>query len=368
MEKIELHLLDNAIDYILEAVKPLIHYHLDRVESQHFLKYSILHLYSGIELLLKEKLRQEHWSLIFQDVSSADLWKLQRGDFISIYHDELIKRLKGILNISINDKPFKALQALRNRFEHFEVKVSISECKEIIALALDEVISFWDKHLIENSTVEQREKFAQIKSIATSYEEYERQRMKKFETEINGITESGNGILVGCPSCRAYSFIVFKDARKKCKCFNCDEKITKTDYLTNIRGREKRMETYSRYPFEPYDTKCLSCGSETRIRRLDNEDKSVYYCLTCLNEDVISKQKQRDKDFDEWIEKLESEHTNDEVILILENKRFENEESLIESGYISREEVELERQRRKELSQIAILEELKRRGIEVEES
>ena len=111
MEKIELHLLDNAIDYILEAVKPLIHYHLDRVESQHFLKYSILHLYSGIELLLKEKLRQEHWSLIFQDVSSADLRKLQRGDFISIYHDELIKRLKGILNISINDKPFKALQA-----------------------------------------------------------------------------------------------------------------------------------------------------------------------------------------------------------------------------------------------------------------
>ena len=326
-----------------------------------------MHLYSGIELLLKEKLRQEHWSLIFQDVSSADLRKLQSGDFISIYHDELLKRLKGILNIGINDKPFKTLRALRNRFEHFEVKVSISECKEIIALALDEVISFWDKHLIENSTIEQQEKFAQIKSIATSYEEYERQRMKKFETEINGITESGNGILVECPSCRAYSFMVFKDDRKKCKCFNCDEKITKTDYLTNTREGE-RMETYLRYPFEPYDTKCLSCGSGTRIRRLDNEDESVYYCLTCLNEEVIPKQKQIDKEFDEWIEKLNSEHTNSEVILILENKLFESEESQIESGYISREEVELERQRRKELSRIAILEELKRRGIEVEES
>ena len=94
----------------------------------------------------------------------------------------------------------------------------------------------------------------------------------------------------------------------------------------------------------------------------------MYYCLTCLNEEVIPKQKQIDKEFDEWIEKLNSEHTNSEVILILENKLFESEESQIESGYISREEVELERQRRKELSRIAILEELKRRGIEVEES
>lgn len=109
MENIILSLIDNGIDYILEAVRPLF---INRPESQYCLKYSILHLYSGIELLLKEKLRQEHWSLIFQDVSSADPRKLQSGDFVSIYHDELVKRLKGILNIDINDKPFKMLRAL----------------------------------------------------------------------------------------------------------------------------------------------------------------------------------------------------------------------------------------------------------------
>lgn len=365
MEKIELHLLDNAIDYILEAVSSLF---LNRPESQHFLKYSILHLYSGIELLLKEKLRQEHWSLIFQDVSSADLRKLQSGDFISIYHDELLKRLKGILNIGINDKPFKTLRALRNKFEHFEVKVSISECKEIIALALDEIISFWNKHLIENSTVEQQEKFAQIKSIATSYEEYKLQRRKKFETEINGITESGNGILVVCPSCRAFSFIVFKDKHKECKCFNCDEKITKIDYLTNRRKQEEDMKDFSYLPFEPYDTKCLSCDSETKIKDEISDDETMYYCLTCLNKQVVSKKEQSKKEFDEWAEKLYAEHTNDEAMSILENELFELEERQIELGSISREEVELQRQLRKESDRIAILEELKRRGIEVEES
>ncbi len=363
MENIILSLLDNGIDYILEAVRPLF---INRLESEHFLKYSILHLYSGIELLLKEKLRQEHWSLIFQDVSSADPRKLQSGDFVSIYHDELVKRLKGILNIDINDKPFKMLRALRNRFEHFEVKVSISECKEIIASALDEIISFWDKHLIENSTVEQQKKFGQIKSIATSYEEYKRQRLKKFEPVINGITESENGILVVCPSCLSLGFVVFKDAHKDCKCFVCDEKIAKIDYFNNTRKQENDKEEFSFLPFEPYDTKCSSCGSETRIRDKISDDETVYYCLNCLDTQVISKQEQRNKELNEWVERLYAEHTKDEARSILENKIFELEESLIESGSISREEVERERQVRKESYRIALLEELeKRRGFEV---
>jgi len=365
MEKIVLNLLDNGIDYILEAVSPLF---LNRLESQQSLKYSILHLYSGIELLLKERLRQEHWSLIFQDVSSADPRKLKSGDFVSIYHGELVKRLKGILNIDINDKPFKILQALRNRFEHFEVRVSVGECKETIALALDEIISFWDKHLIENSTVEQQKKFGEIKSIATSYEEYKLQRLKKFETVINKITESGNGILVVCPSCQAPGFIVFKDDSKECKCYICDEKTTKIDYLKNTRKQEQDNKVYSLLPFEAYDIKCSSCGSETRIRNKISDDETVYYCLTCLDSQVISKQEQRNKEFNEWVEKLYSEHTNDEAMSILKNELLELEESQIESGFISREEVEVERQIRRESYRIALFEELKRRGIKIGES
>lgn len=259
------------------------------------------------------------------------------------------------------------LRALRNRFEHFEVKVSISECKETIASALDEIIDFWDKYLVENSTIEQQKKFEEIKSIVTSYEEYRQQKLKRSEAVINGITRSGNGILVMCPSCRELGFIVFKDDRKECKCFICDETLTKSDCLESIRKREKDNEKFSFLPFEPYDIKCPSCDLETRIRDEISDDKTVYYCLSCLNTKFISKQEQRNEEFNEWIEKLYAERTSDEVMSILKDKLFEVEEDLVKSGSISREEVETERQVRKESYRIALLEELKRRGSEVEQ-
>lgn len=90
----------------------------------------------------------------------------------------------------------------------------------------------------------------------------------------------------------------------------------------------------------------------------------MYYCLNCLDTQVISKQEQIVKEFNEWVERLYAEHTNDEAMSILEKELFELEESQIKSGDVSREEVERERQVRKEKYRIALLEELKRRGIE----
>ena len=92
MKKITLNLLDNGLDYIHEAVEPILIAHK---QSQHSWKYSVLHIYSGIELLLKERLKREHWSLIFQDINNANLTKLEKGNFVSVYHDELVKRLKN---------------------------------------------------------------------------------------------------------------------------------------------------------------------------------------------------------------------------------------------------------------------------------
>jgi len=108
MAKITLNLLDNGIDYIYEAVQPIFRENFkSHNNSNHSWKYSVLHLYSGIELLLKEKLKQEHWSLIFQDISSANSIKLRNGDFVSVYHEELVKRLKNISGVTLNDEPIK---------------------------------------------------------------------------------------------------------------------------------------------------------------------------------------------------------------------------------------------------------------------
>jgi len=317
MTKIKLTLLDNGLDYIYVAVRPIF---LTHDSSQESWKYSVLHIYSGIELLLKEKLRKEHWSLIFQDTSNASQEKLESSDFISVYHDELVKRLQGIAKITIDDEPIKKLRDLRNRFEHFEVNITLNECKEIVAAALNEIIKFWEKHLKTISTDEQQRKFAMIKSIATGFETYRKQKLKKFNIAINGIIENNSGLIVLCPDCNSRSFAIFKDDQKECKCFVCDRKYRKDDYLSNIRGVENK-----RRRGETYDTTCLSCKKETRVRYQTSDEETLYYCLNCLNKEdereLMQKQEElKQLELDEEVKNLEKTHTNEEIIEILRAK------------------------------------------------
>lgn len=324
MIKIELNLLDNGLDYIYEAVRPIFSKHDN---SQHSWKYSVLHIYSGIELLLKEKLKQEHWSLIFQDVGNADIKNLENGNFVSVYHEELVKRLRNISKVIINDEPIKSLRDLRNRFEHFEVNIALTECEKTVVSALDEIIKFWENHLIDISTAEQQQKFRMIKNIATSYELYIEQRLKKFEQAINGIIESGNGILVNCPVCGSSSFAVFKDNEKECKCFVCDKKYkNKSSYLEEIRGSEEKKSTEKSFliPYKKYSRTCLSCKKETRVRYIVSNDVTEYFCLNCFSKEVTSKMEilleEESVKFNLWIESLYKTHTEAEVQAILKQK------------------------------------------------
>ena len=301
MEKnIKLTLLDNGIDYIYAAVKPMLK---KSSQSKDSWKYSVLHLYSGIQLLLKERLKQEHWSLIFQKIEEANLEKLESGDFVSVYHDVLIKRLKNIIpSFNFNDEPVKKLQSLRNKIEHFEVNVSLSECQYTVALALDEIIKFWKTDLKINSTVKQQQKFQRIKSIATEFKVYRKQRLDKFKGEIDGIETSENGLRVLCPDCSSLSFVVFKNDVKECQCFVCDEKYNKHDYLKKIR---EVVED------EPYNTICSSCQEETRIKYVLKDGVTLYCCLNCLKYELI------DPEFEKRFS-----HTTWEDILTMEKHKY----------------------------------------------
>jgi len=43
----------------------------DDETKKHLIKYSLLHLSSGIELVLKHRLLQEHWTYVFTDMNKA---------------------------------------------------------------------------------------------------------------------------------------------------------------------------------------------------------------------------------------------------------------------------------------------------------
>ena len=65
-EALEYTLLENGLDFISSALK-----HLKNQPTKRELKYAVLHLSAGIELILKERLKREHWSLVFDKPADA---------------------------------------------------------------------------------------------------------------------------------------------------------------------------------------------------------------------------------------------------------------------------------------------------------
>lgn len=283
-KKIKFNLLDNGIDYIHMGVKPMLK---KSPKYRNSWKYPILYLYSGIQLLLKERLKQEDWTLIFKEPNEASDEKLESGIFESVGFDDLITRLREkITNFNFNKEPIKNLQKLRNKTEHFEIDIPLIECQMILALALDEIINFWQNYLEKSSkiTIEQKETFQTIKSIATKFDIYRKQKFKKYEKELNKIKRNKSGVRVLCPDCSSHGFIVFKNDVEECKCVVCDIKYNKHDYIRKIREVEGS---------ELYDKFCSSCQQETIIKYEEIKDElSIYYCLKCF------KMKQRDIPFE----------------------------------------------------------------------
>jgi hypothetical protein len=67
MEELHFELLENGLDFISSGLA-----YVARGETKSDLKYGVLHLASGIELVLKERLRQEDWTLVFKQPEKAD--------------------------------------------------------------------------------------------------------------------------------------------------------------------------------------------------------------------------------------------------------------------------------------------------------
>ena len=70
MEERKLRLLTNGLCFLLQSIE---HFKCseNKYDTEKELKYSTLHLFSGIFLILKEKLKREHWSLLFSDVNKV---------------------------------------------------------------------------------------------------------------------------------------------------------------------------------------------------------------------------------------------------------------------------------------------------------
>src|SRR5665647_2777823 len=103
---IEFDLLENGLDFIENSLIAIL-----STDEPQKLKYAILHISAGIELILKEILRLEHWSLLFENIkiqsisdNSQELYKSIRREsskFIEFVDLVRVKLKNTLLELEI---------------------------------------------------------------------------------------------------------------------------------------------------------------------------------------------------------------------------------------------------------------------------
>ncbi len=296
---IDMHgtMMENGLDYILDSVAKLKHYDdsKDPDEKRNDIKYSLLHLLSGIELVLKARLYVENWTYIFSRMDDADRNKLEAGNFNSIEFSKCIDRLERVCGVTIGEKDKKAfldLKETRNKVEHFFVNESVEAVRSKIDKALAAVISFItnnydvfnDSPIIdirkeENGALSDTEK-RYIEEINTKVAELASQYQKALDLAIKR-AESVIQLedLMICPNCGENVLVINDDdADNSCHCYFCNYvdngATTARKFVSNVLRLDeyRTIKDGGEYPLYT----CPDCGNNSLVRTDEG-----YVCFSC---------------------------------------------------------------------------------------
>ena len=259
-DRVVYHLLENALDFVLYAAEHV------KQDSPRSWKYALLHLISGIELLLKSRLEMEHWSLLFQEVDKASESAFDSGDFRSVDFDSLIQRLSNISGVSIEQQQRQhllALRKLRNQLEHFAINIELTQLKALMAKGLSFVIAFYEGHLKEEIEAENEDIITDIINHLREFEEFVKERLDYIAPSLEDVY-----LLRECPRC-------FQDTME------CD-----INALLNCHfcGFEIAAEDLARERSEFEVDICPDCGNRALAFIIYNNESAGWECFACGTE------------------------------------------------------------------------------------
>jgi len=262
--------LSNGLDFLLAGLEVL-----EGDPSPRQVKYAVLHVAAGIALVHKERLRREHWALIFDDVRAATKERYESGEFRSVDFEACLQRLEDICGIEIGDETKSRLRSLvrrRNRIEHFGISEPLVAAKASVSAVLGHVIAFIDQHLAPLGA-EDAEVMEQIRELLGGFEKFVQDRWK----EINGDVQEHrqHTAVVECPRCSQEALgLGDGDA----KCFFCgykaDAEKAADEYLANVSGLSEYAVVKDGGEWPCYQ--CPDCDWETFVA-CDTD----YVCFNC---------------------------------------------------------------------------------------
>lgn len=273
-DEVAFSLIENALDFILEAASRL----GSPQGNSRDLKYAVLHLCAGVDLVLKERLRREHWSLVFQNVNKANRQMYDSGSFPSVNSEDCLTRLEGVCGVTVEMAPKKAIEALRqkrNRLEHFGLVDSAAAIKATAAETLKFVLQFTRNELGELTSASE-ETFYEIQRYGAEFEEYVSQVMRDI-----GPALAASHLILICPKCSKETLVLDSEPVRCLYCsYQAISEDAATEYVWSVLGISwYDVKDGADWPLHP----CPECGRETLVALDEVGTKSglPFVCFAC---------------------------------------------------------------------------------------
>jgi predicted RNA-binding Zn-ribbon protein involved in translation (DUF1610 family) len=276
-------LLENGLDFVHSCLE-----HLSAAQQakevaaqKRHLKYALIHLCSGVELVLKERLRQEDWKLVFADQDKATEEAYESGEFFSVDFKGLQGRLKEDCGIDLTPEQnadLKNFRSRRNKVEHFNVVDTLLAMQSSTAKMVSFLVDFIDRNFdVGEFEEEEQELLTGIRNNLGGCEAVVRERLALIEPEVKRLYS-----VIQCPSCLQTAMNADGGEVRCLFCFSApDPSDAAEEYVTNVLGYPSRFEVEKDGGEWPVRT-CPECGDHTFVTEVPGRhDSHDFYCFNC---------------------------------------------------------------------------------------
>jgi len=212
--------VENALDYLASAADQL----GEGVDARD-LKYGVLHLYAGMEVLAKAVLlrQAEDWRevVVLSQRSDMTRERFDRGDFRSVGPVDALRRLAALGHSTLEDKDLEAIEKLgrlRNRLQHFGL---VEEERVVIARATP-VLSSAVRLLGRNFAPEdfkdrEAELYSEVRRALEQFQEFLDEHLAAIEADFDDSLTATE-----CPRCGQLALEL--DGEGSGRCLFCTER------------------------------------------------------------------------------------------------------------------------------------------------
>jgi hypothetical protein len=260
--RIHLDPIDSGLDLILAGVEAL----AASDPGPHERKRAVLDLSAGVGILLRERLRQEHWSAVFSDPNQASRADHERGSFQPVGMVAGLDRLVRLCGLKASARWRWGIESLSQSRERIEAR-GLVDAKSVLAVVTCAVTSpFIDSVPAGRLTVTLTALLARIQAGLKELDSYISARLGRIDGR--GPEETYHG----CPQCRMENTLVIDGGPV---CLYCGYSGDPESVAAEC------AQVMFNPPGERHPCHCPTCGRETLIDAAGADEPPWYKCYAC---------------------------------------------------------------------------------------